>query len=80
MSRTLNCVHSSNTPRHRYDSGRYKTPNGRDKPDKRLLKYENLEVQRYRTLGLNREPTSINNVTRIYNERYGGESIDCLIF
>lgn len=72
MSRTLNCVHTTGTPRFAYDIERYSTARGRDKPDHRLIEYENLETKRYRNLGLHREPTSINMVQRIYNERHGG--------
>ena len=80
MSRTLNCVHTTPTPRYSYDSSRYLTPRGRDKPDPRLIGYENLESKRYQNLGLHREPTSINNVARIYNERHGGIILQINLF
>jgi hypothetical protein len=72
MACTLNRFHTTKDPLYRYDVDKYMTPRGRNKPDKRLIAYENFEKKRYQTLGLNREPTSINNVARIYNDRFGG--------
>jgi hypothetical protein len=69
MSRTLDCVHSSMQPMFpyfkRFNSGSYE-------PNARLKHYESLEKKRYDRLGLQRLPTCIRSVTRIYNERYGG--------
>jgi hypothetical protein len=76
MSRTLNCVHSQQSPVYPYPYERFHTAHLRGYyPDPRLVRYENLEKKRNTELGLSRLPTCVNSVARVYNERYGGKSI-----